>query len=151
MAAGLSVSFDALDRFRAQFLALARATLDDEQLRPVLEVASAVDGGDLENDLWQAHELLQPFGIGNPQPLLCLPGVLPAAEPRVMKQKHRLLKLRHRDQVLRAVYFNGAASVLPSPPWDVAFYLEANEYLGRVQPQIQVEAIRHAEPVTGDG
>jgi single-stranded-DNA-specific exonuclease len=145
MAAGLSLSFDALDPFSAQFLEIARASLDDEQLRPVLKVASTVDGDDLENGLWQAHELLQPFGIGNPQPLLCLPEVWPAEEPRIMKTKHRLLKLRHHREVLRAVYFNGAQAVLPPPPWDVAFYLEANEYLGRVQPQIQVEAIRRAE------
>ncbi|MBV9998007.1 MAG: single-stranded-DNA-specific exonuclease RecJ [Verrucomicrobia bacterium] len=149
MAAGLSLPFDALDRFSAQFLRIARASLDDEQLRPVLKVTSTVDGCDLENGLWQAHELLQPFGIGNPQPLLCLPEVWPAEQPRVMKAKHRLLKLRHHGQVLRAIHFNGAEALLPPPPWDVAFYLEANEYLGRVEPQIQVEAIRGAEPCGG--
>lgn len=151
MAVGLSLPFEALDRFSAQFLEIARASLDAEQLRPVLKVASTVDGCDLENGLWQAHELLQPFGIGNPQPLLCLREAWPAEEPRIMKAKHRLLKLRHRNQVLRAVYFNGVETPLPPPPWDVAFYLEANEYQGRVQPQVQVEAIRRAEPVTVTG
>jgi len=148
MAAGLSLPHDALDGFRARFLAVAQTALEIDQLRPVLEVTAPVDGCDLVDEVWQAHELLQPFGIGNPQPLLCLPGVSPVDEPRILKDKHRLLRLRHRGRVLRAVYFNGAATILPAPPWDVAFYLETNEYQGRVEPQVQVEAIRRAGPWT---
>ena len=143
--AGLNLPYDSLEGFRAEFLAFAREALREDQLRPVLEVSAAVDDG-LSDETWYAHELLQPFGIGNPQPLLCLPGVSPADEPRILKDKHRLLRLRHRGQVLRAVYFNGAAVALPAPPRDVAFYLETNEYQGRLEPQIQVEAIRRAEP-----
>jgi hypothetical protein len=33
---------------------------------------------------------------------------------------------------------------LPEPPWDIAFYLEANSYQNRMRLQLQVEAIRSA-------
>jgi len=46
---------------------------------------------------------------------------------------------------LSAIHFNGARFPLPEPPWDIAFYLEANNYQNRVQLQLHVEALRSAE------
>jgi len=46
--------------------------------------------------------------------------------------------------VLRAIHFNGARYPLPTPPWDIAFYLEANNYQNRIELQLQVEALRSA-------
>ncbi|HEY0790329.1 MAG TPA: single-stranded-DNA-specific exonuclease RecJ [Chthoniobacterales bacterium] len=144
MAAGLSLPFDRLQTFREAFLAVSRRYLDPARLGPVLDVTASMEGHDLDGALWDAHELLQPFGMGNPQPLLCFRKVQPVGEPRLLKEKHRLLTLRHRQQFLRAIQFNSAEHVLPPPPWDVAFHLEANQYLGRLEPQVQVEAIRSA-------
>ncbi len=145
MAAGLSLAQENLGRLRDSFYAVAREVLTPEQLLPCIEVTAAMGGWDVDEALWQAHEMLQPFGMGNPQPLLCLPRVSPVEPPRLLKEKHRLLHLRHGRRVLRAIHFNGAEVPLPTPPWDVAFYLERNEYQGTVRPQVQVEAIRTAQ------
>jgi single-stranded-DNA-specific exonuclease len=88
--------------------------------------------------------MLQPFGIGNPQPLFFIRSVTPAAESKLLREKHRLLRLRHGAALLSAIQFNGAKIPLPEPPWDVAFYLEANNYQNRIQLRLQVEAIRSA-------
>ena len=35
---------------------------------------------------------------------------------------------------------------LPSPPWDVAFQIERNEYKGKLYLQLQIKAVRATEP-----
>jgi single-stranded-DNA-specific exonuclease len=144
MAAGVRLAFDQLEPFSAAFRAMARRMLTPEMLEPRLELDAELTGYDLNLDLLNCHEMLQPFGIGNPQPLFFIRRVSPAGEPRLLKEKHRLFTLRHGASLLRAIHFNGARFQLPTPPWDVAFYLEANSYQNRLQLQLQVEALRSA-------
>ena len=51
---------------------------------------------------------------------------------------------RAGGRFIHAIYFRGAEEALPSPPWDVAFALERNEFNGRIDAQMQVVAIRAA-------
>ena len=144
MAAGVRLAFDQLEPFSAAFRAMARRMLTPEMLEPRLELDAELTGYDLNLDLLNCHEMLQPFGIGNPQPLFFIRRVSPAGEPRLLKEKHRLFTLRHGASMLQAIHFNGARFQLPTPPWDVAFYLEANTYQNRLQLRLQVEALRSA-------
>ena len=107
---------------------------EDQQL----EVS--IDGMDQKIESLFRH--FEPFGIGNPQPLFFIRSVAPAGEPRLLKEKHRLFTLRHGASLFNAIHFNGARFPLPKPPWDIAFYLEANNYQNRVQLQLHVEALR---------
>lgn len=142
MAAGLSLAFEDLDAFADAFRLVARERLTPELLRRRLDIDVEVTGDDLNGRLLSNHELLQPFGIGNLQPVFCLHAVKPAAEPKLVKEKHRVLTLCQGNRVWRAIHFNGAKESLPRPPWDVAFYLESNTFRDRVQLELQIEAIR---------
>jgi single-stranded-DNA-specific exonuclease len=144
MAAGVRLEFDQLEPFSAAFRAVARRMMTPDMVQPRLELDAELTGRELNLDLLNCHEMLQPFGIGNPQPLFFMRSVAPAGEPRLLKEKHRLLTLRHGSSVLRAIHFNGARYPLPTPPWDIAFYLEANNYQNRIELQLQVEALRSA-------
>jgi single-stranded-DNA-specific exonuclease len=145
MAAGLSLAFEDLEAFAGAFCLIAREQLTPELLQRRLHIDVEVTGDDLNGHLLDSHDLLQPFGIGNLQPLFYLRGVKPFAESKLVKEKHRLLKLCHRNSVLRAIHFNGAKERLPRPPWDVAFYLESNTFRDQVQLELQIEAIRSTE------
>jgi single-stranded-DNA-specific exonuclease len=145
MAAGLTVGEARFVEFRDAFLACARALLSAEQLQPRLRLDAELTLGEIDYGLLDEHEALQPFGMGNPQPLFFARGVTLAAEPRVMKEKHLSLLLRQGRDEYRAVWFGGAAGTLPRLPWDVAFQIERNEWQGTVSPQIQIRAVRHAE------
>ena len=91
------------------------------------------------------HELLQPFGNGNPQPLFFARAVEPVAPPRVSNEKHLIFRLRQGDRHRRAVYFDGATNEIPAPPWDVAFRIAADEYDGETLVGMRIEALRSAE------
>jgi single-stranded-DNA-specific exonuclease len=97
-------------------------------------------------DLLRWHELLQPFGQGNPQPLFLVRGVEPVAPPQILKEKHLVLRLRQNGRQQRAIFFGGAEEPLPEPPWDVAFRISSDEYEGEIRLQMQVEALRTSVP-----
>jgi single-stranded-DNA-specific exonuclease len=145
MAAGLTVREGRFAEFRQIFCACARELLTDEQLQPRLRLDAELSLGEIDYELLDQHESLQPFGMGNPQPLFAARGVTLAAEPRVMKEKHRSLILRQNGDEYRAVWFNSAAHELPRLPWDIAFQIERNEWQGTVSPQIHIRAVRHAD------
>jgi single-stranded-DNA-specific exonuclease len=89
--------------------------------------------------------MLQPFGNGNPQPLFLAREVEPVAPPRVVKDKHLILRLRQGTRHRRAVYFDCAPNELPPAPWDIAFRIHADEYGGDTLIAMHVEAVRAAE------
>jgi len=45
-------------------------------------------------ELFHALELLEPYGMGNPEPIFAARGVQLAAPPRILKDKHVKLKVR---------------------------------------------------------
>ncbi len=144
MAAGLTLQQVRFMEFRQAFQACASESLTTEQLQPVLYLDTMIALREIDLELLRQHEALQPFGMGNPQPLFVARNVGLSSEPRIMKEKHLALTLRQNGREQRAVWFGGALQELPRMPWDVAFFLERNEYQDRVTPQIQIKAVRTA-------
>ncbi len=148
MAAGVSLRQENMAGFVAAFQRVARELLTDDQLQPRLRIDHELAFSDLNFDLLQWHELLQPFGNGNPQPLFCARAVEPVAPPQIVKEKHLILRLRQKNFHQRAVYFDGARLELPRPPWDVAFQIRADEFEGQARLGLQVHALRQSVPTS---
>lgn len=142
MAAGISVTKAKFPAFAEAFKKAARDMLSDEQLQPRLRIDYELTFSEVNFDLLRWHELLQPFGNGNPQPLFCSRGVECVAPPRKLQDKHLLLRLRQHNHHQRAVYFDAANLELPPPPWDVAYRIKAGEYEGERRLDLHVQAIR---------
>lgn len=147
MAAGLTIHRDNAVSFSEAFRAAARELLSDDALQPSMRLDHEVTFSELNYDFLHWHELLQPFGNGNPHPLFLAREVEPVAAPRVVGEKHLALRLRQRNYHQRAVYFDAAAEPLPPPPWDVAFSIRAGEYEGEERLEMQVRALREAAPL----
>ncbi len=147
MAAGLTIREKDIDCFSEAFRCAARELLSDEQLQPCLRLDHEVAFSELNSDFLHWHEMLQPFGNGNPAPLFLAREVEAAAPPRVVNDKHHILRLRQHNYHRRAVYFDSADAPLPLPPWDIAFRIRADEYEGEIILGMQVQAIRQAAPI----
>ena len=148
MAAGLAVQERNFDAFADCFRTVARELLSDDDLQARLHLDHELTFSELNGQLLRWHQALEPFGNANLQPTFLARGVEPAAEPQVLKDKHLVLRLRQRSHFRRAIFFDGALTPLPKPPWDIAFRVNADEYEGETRLQIQVEALRSAAPVT---
>jgi single-stranded-DNA-specific exonuclease len=144
MAAGLSIREQNLTAFAEAFGTVARELLTSDDLAPNLRLDHELALSELNLELLRWHEMLQPFGNANPQPLFLARDVAPAAPPRVINDKHLILNLRQQNTHRRAVYFDGAAQQLPPHPWDVAFSIRPNDYDGQRLVAIQVHALRSA-------
>jgi len=99
----------------------------------------------MTTDFLEQYKLLEPFGMGNPEPLFLCRGVTPRLPGRVMKEKHLRVTLRQDGAQQDAIYFNAPLDNMPPAPWDVALRLQRNWYRGNETWQFTVEAIRAAE------
>ena len=147
MAAGLAIREENLTAFADHFRRAARELLSNEDLSPRLYLDHELAFSELNGDLLQWHDMLQPFGSGNPQPTFFASEVEPAIAPQILKEKHLVLRLRQKNYHARAIYFDGASAPLPEPPWDVAFRIHSDEYEGERRLQMRVEALRAAGPL----
>jgi single-stranded-DNA-specific exonuclease len=145
MAAGLAMREENFDRFAETFRSTARELLSDEALQLCVRLDHELPFTEIDVEFLRWHEMLQPFGNGNPQPLFFAREVEPVVPPRVVKERHLIFRLRQGDRHRRAVYFNGMANQLPPPPWDIAFRISADEYGGETLIAMHIEAVRAAQ------
>ena len=145
-AAGLELDADALDDFRAAFVAHAEAVLDAADLVPEERVDAVVSGGDLGHELAEELARLAPFGHGNPEVALLVPaGRLTDPRPMGEGRHHVRFTLEAGGARSRAVAF-GCAGRLPVDPdtaADATFTLELDDWRGTVEPRLR---LRHAQP-----
>ena len=93
-ACGFAMPAANVSELRARLDEFARAKLTPADFDPVLDVDAELGLADVTPGLFQALELLEPYGMGNPEPVLAARGVQLTAPPRILKEKHVKLKLR---------------------------------------------------------
>jgi single-stranded-DNA-specific exonuclease len=145
MAAGLALREKNFDFFAEAFRKAARDVLSEEALRSCVRLDHELAFAEIDIDFLRWHEMLQPFGNGNPQPLFLAREVEPVALPRVVNEKHLIFRLRQGNRHRRAVFFDGVTNPLPPTPWDIAFRIRADEYDGETLVAMHIEAVRQAE------
>ena len=79
---------------RTQLDAFARSRLTLADFDPTLDLDAELDLADVTPELFQALQLLEPYGMGNPEPIFAARAVQLTAPPRILKDKHVKLKLR---------------------------------------------------------
>ena len=79
---------------RVKLDAFARSRLTPADFDPILDLDGELDLAEITPDLFQALQLLEPYGMGNPEPVFASRAVQLTAPPRVLKDKHIKLKLR---------------------------------------------------------
>jgi len=121
-----------------------RRQLSDEALAPRLYLDAEIALAEINFDLLHWHEMLQPFGNGNPQPIFVSSAVEAARPPRLVGERHLELRLKQRNWHQRAIFFDGASSELPPAPWDVAFHIHSNVYESETRIDLHVKALRSA-------
>jgi single-stranded-DNA-specific exonuclease len=145
MAAGLALHEENFPKFSEAFCSTARQLLSEQALQRSLRLDHELPFTNIDVEFLRWHELLQPFGNGNPQPIFLARGVEPVGAPRVSNEKHLIFRLRQGARHRRAVYFDGAANEFPPPPWDVAFRIGLDEYGGETLVSMRIEGLRAAE------
>ncbi|NJD56955.1 MAG: single-stranded-DNA-specific exonuclease RecJ [Nitrospirae bacterium] len=111
---------------------------------PVLEIHAPVKLADVNNALMKELELLEPYGYGNPEPLLGAKN-LEVVDPRVVGSKHLKLKVRNGPLCFDAIGFDMGRildDLVPSAPYDAAFSPSFNEWNGGRYLQLVLKGLR---------
>jgi single-stranded-DNA-specific exonuclease len=93
-ACGFALPSAKIAELRTRLDQFARAKLTLADFEPMLDLEGELNLTDVTPELFLALQLLEPYGIGNPEPVFAARGAQLAAPPRIIKDKHIKLKLR---------------------------------------------------------
>ena len=147
MAAGLTIERSQFEAFVGAFSAAVAAQLargDGGTPKVWADAESWLC--ELDFELLDGYEKLEPFGEANREPVFLLRDLVPAEPPRVLKERHRRLTLHQRGTTATAMWFDSAALPLPEPPWDALVTIQRGEWRGEERVEIFVQNLRSARP-----
>ncbi|MFL5485565.1 MAG: single-stranded-DNA-specific exonuclease RecJ [Gemmatimonadaceae bacterium] len=144
VAAGVTIARDKVSDFAARFNEIARSQLTPADLVPEIRVDLEVSIEGLDARIESLFRHFEPFGIGNPTPVLLARNVVIARPPRVVGQDGLRLVLDTGSGSLDAIGWGLAARALefqPGTKVDIAFRLERDDYRGESYLQARIADI----------
>lgn len=139
LAAGMSIKQSDIESFREMFnLSVEKSPVGQET---VVSIDCAVDLSDISHELVSELGKLEPFGIGNPEPVLLAEGVEVVSQ-QLFKDKHLSVKVSKGGKPFKAIWFNmKEPGLLKQDRIDIVFTPEFNIWNGRKELQLRVRDI----------
>jgi single-stranded-DNA-specific exonuclease len=146
-AVGFAMRAENVDELRRRLNEYAKARLGGEPLRPALEFDGELKMEQVTPRFWEQLRSLQPFGMGNPEPVFVARGVTLMGQPKVMREKHLKLKLRRYVDVEQGALTRG----LDALGWRMAHRLEAEPLVGGEVLDVLFRIEQNTHPDFGGG
>ena len=143
-AAGLELETERISLFEECINEIAEQTLDEKDFISTLEIDAVAELPDVGFNFVREIGMLEPFGCGNPEPLIGSRG-LDILYPRILKDAHLKMKLRQKNQSLDAIGFNMSAffsQLSASSKIDAVYTPSVNEWEGQKSIQLHLKAMR---------
>ncbi len=143
-AAGVTIARDRVKDFTRRFNEVAASMLTPDDLLPEVKIDMEIAIEHANVDLEKMLRHFEPFGIGNPTPVLVARRVSLAAPARVVGQDGLKLRLDTGAGELEAIGWGMADRIGEfdvARPVDIAFRLERDEYRGESRLQARIADI----------
>jgi len=145
LAAGFTIPADRIEEFSRKISQYAGRVLDENKMIPRLNLDGLINLSQVTEKLVNEINLMQPFGISNPAPLLgCREALVTSCRGVGRDSAHLKMLLRSEGATVDGIGFNlGAyAEVLATNETvDLAFAPGINEYNGRRSLQLEVKDV----------
>lgn len=146
-AAGLKMPADRFEDFAARFDQHCRDSLTEEQRRKQFTIDAEVLLGELTQKVVRDLDLLEPYGVGNPRPLLLVERAKVVGTMATMgdRGQHIRFKVAQETVTMGAVAWNMASRLRDLKPGTVlslAFEPEINEWNGRSEVRLNVKDVQ---------
>jgi len=148
LAVGLSIDRSNLQALRDALEEYAAEAVDSEEIVPCVQVDCCVDPEDLTLDQIRGLSALEPFGMGNPQPIFAMYNVRIEEVTPISHDRHIKLHLWKDGRSFYAFVFGMGAKSCPFVRGDIldmVFSAEINQYKGNESVQLVVKDVRWAE------
>jgi single-stranded-DNA-specific exonuclease len=150
-AAGLTLMASELPRFREMISNVVARSVED--FTPSLSIDAAVKLSAVTPRLVEEIAGLEPFGYGNPEPVLGSRG-LEVMYPKVVGNNHLKMKLRSDGYAVEAIGFNMGElleSMEDDSKVDAAYTVDFNDWQGRRTLQLSLKDLRTSPGQGEDG
>ena len=142
-AAGFTISREKVPAFFERFQEEAEALLSEEDFLSPVALDGEVSLEDLSFKLVTEMKALEPYGLGNPEPILASRGLEVMKYPRRVGERHLKMRVRNRGKVLEAIGF-GMGELCEElqgrlPRVDLAFSPFINVYQGNQSLQLRIK------------
>ena len=143
-AAGVTIATERIPELARRFDEAARAALRPDDLAPEIRIDLEVGAEDLTPELESLLRHFEPFGVGNPGPVLLMRGAHIVGTPKVVGQHGLKLRIATPTGELEALGWGmaGRASELRGGPVDFAFRLDREEWNGESKLQAKLVDFR---------
>lgn len=145
LAAGLSVTRGELEGFRQKINEYAKNNLCEKDMIPTFDADCLIKFDDVNLQLAQQLQHLEPYGVGNSVPTFIMRDVWVNEISAVSEGKHTRLVLSDGIKSVTAMYFSNSPEsigVYAGDKIDVLFNLDINEWLGRKSAQLIIKDIK---------
>jgi single-stranded-DNA-specific exonuclease len=148
MAAGFTVETAKLEVLKSRLEEVAQRQLDEEKLTKKLKIDCELSLKDISLELYQEIRKLEPFGLGNPEPIFVSRGVK-VVEARTVGSEGKHLKLSltsHLSPItIEAIGF-GMGQLFPQlpteKPIEIAYSLALDQWNGTYKIQLKLKDIK---------
>jgi single-stranded-DNA-specific exonuclease len=155
-AGGFSIREESIPEFQIMFEEIVVELSAGPAAPCIFKVDAEIPLGECTLGLISFIERLGPFGGGNPEPILMIRDLEVLPGTRVVGDGHLKIETRDRNSATRDfIGFSFASAWKPADivggRIDVLINLRKNAYQGRVEPQLQIAAIRFSGGAQGAG
>lgn len=141
-AAGLTVSEENIPKLKTHFIDSANKALKDSDLQSKLYLDAAINFGDLTFDFMESIKLLEPFGTGNPAPILYCEA-MQSWNPKVIGKSHLKFYLEQDNRMLEGIGFGmlerKSQLKKKNTKLKIAFTPHINMFLNKASIQLQIK------------
>ncbi|OON99841.1 MAG: single-stranded-DNA-specific exonuclease RecJ [Epulopiscium sp. Nele67-Bin004] len=150
MAAGLSIEQHNFETFRNEFVNSNEHKLTQEILTPKMKIDAVANILDINLELYNELEKLEPLGMSNPTPKLEVSGTVKEIMAMGKDMSHLKISICEGAQVVDTVGFGQAEYIHHIAKGDnivIAGTLDRNEWKNKVKIQLHIKAIKSTDDV----
>lgn len=145
-AAGMTLDSSKLDAFKSRIYEFMRSNGSRTDFEPTLSIDACLNLPDISAGFIHDLKLMEPFGLGNTEPLFLTRNAVVQNDLRVLKGKHVKFNLRQGKTSFEVIGFNQskriAPHVKPNDRVDLVYRVGINTWLGQEKVQLELIDLR---------
>ena len=149
LAAGITMESNKIPELKSRINAISQDFIKEDDLSPELKIDAQISLSNINFGLVKDINVLEPFGIGNPQPVFCsYKNIISDWRLVGEKREHLKLKIKEENKTLEGIGFklskigNQIFSENKNKVVDLAFNIELNKWNGTENVQLNIKDIK---------
>ncbi len=147
LAAGITIESNKIPEFKSRINEISQDFIKEDDLSPELTIDAQILLSNINFGLVKDINILEPFGIGNPQPVFCsYKNTISDWKLVGENREHLKLKIREENSTLEGIGFKlsriGNQIFSKNKVVDLAFNIELNKWNGMENVQLNIKDIK---------